>query len=286
MKNKPYLIAFLVSFFFISSYSEDTLIDISPYASGEIIIPYDIATQNQDINMWYRDTTSFSSGIRITVMELNQMITRNYLAYGGLVFIDTLSSVNYKFHESLEKVYEQWDPSNLGQGMFTITINNPDTKWNDALHFPDSLAPCDTFIRIVDFNPDNPIFTKARCIYRTWWYIGEEINKTSNMPNYNGIIYVKPNNNMHMKMQISEFQILEKEGMNGTNYYPDTIKLLWAVDSAGNGMFKHDPVLNKHIIPNKNTPHKKAAFLSIKNNIPYLHISSPLIIEDEQISIT
>lgn len=283
MPVKNLLLTLLLTFFTFPLYGRDTVINISPYSYGEIIIPYNL--QNTNINKWYEDTITFSSGTKIAYMELNQMITRNYLAYGGLVFIDTVSSVYYKFNESLGK-YNGIDTLNLSQGMYSATINNPDTIWNEAMHFPDSLAPCDTFVYGLYGSRDDVICSKARCIYKIYsTYVDNYTYHTKNEEGYNSILYVRDLNNVHLKIQIYVFKTVEKQNMN-TDTFPDTIKVLWAADSCGNGIFKHEPVSNKYNLSNKIEEKTNTILLSKLNGISYLILSNVLNKNEEfQINI-
>ncbi len=280
MRVKKIISTLFILFVTFSIYGDTTLITISPYSNGEIIISYDLSQKNNDINRWYRDTITFSSGIKIAFMELNQMITRNYAAIGGMVLIDTISSIHYKFSDTLEKIYEHWHPSDLMQGMFTNTVNNPDTNWNEAMRYPDSLAPCDTFVSRHPDNLDSIVFIRTRCIYKVRFSLGTYLWSTNSKKNYNGICYVKDCNNNHIKIQIAEFKTVEKQqGPTSSGIFPDTITLFWAADSCGNGIFKHDPTSK---IPAKQTEAQaNKVFLSNNNGIPYLYLLNRLDADKE-----
>ncbi len=279
MQVKRTISALLLIFSTFSLYGDDTLITVSPYSSGEMSIPgIKTAARNNDPNDWYPDTISFSSGTKITFMALNQMITRGMVfGIGGLVFIDTVSTVYYKFNNSLEKKLEYWNPSEYMQGMYTNTENNPDTNWNEAMIFPDNVASCDTFV-IGIWGPDSLdtlIFLKSRCIYSKRVEITSNATSTTALENYNGILYVKGLNDVHLKFQVHDFKIL----YTGMHEWPDTIKLFWAADSCGNGIFKHDPTSNKPI--NKIETKCNDVFISNHNSIKYLHLSKRLKTDKE-----
>ncbi len=254
-------------------YGNEIVVNVTPYASGFIIIHYPFWHKSKDINKWYDDTISFSTGTKIAFMELNQMITRNYLAAGGMVLIDSISSMHYKFSEKSEKIYENWDPSNFYQGMYLTTVKNPDTNWNESMRYPDSLAPCDTFVAFNPGNPDSIVFIKSRSIYTINFSLGTYLWYTWEIENYNSICYLKDCNNNHFKVQIAELDTIQKnQGPLGTGVYPDTFIFFWAADSCGNGIFKHDPTANKTI--QQTESETEMIFISKQNGRPYLHLSN------------
>ncbi len=265
MTTKKNITTFLILFFAFSIYGKDTLVTIFPYASGEIKIPHNVGL---DTNGYYRfeDTISFTNGLRLAFLEFNHFYTSSYGADGAFISLDTHSLLLYKFSETIYK------DETLSEN--PVTLGNNDTIWNNAMSFPDSCFPIDTFF--YDIHDPAPTPFQAKAIY----YIREEYMFewgpfTDITENMNVIVYIQASNNTYMKIQIYDMIIREEQqGPQQKTYtYPDTITLLWAADSCGNGIFKHDPTSNKK---NKIESQTKRVFISNFNGMPYLHLSNML----------
>lgn len=281
-------ITFLLIFSTFSLYGRDTLITVSPYASSYVSIPCELKLDTVNWNFWYEDTITFSTGLKITFMDLDQFIVKNYMGIGGLVFIDTVSSVAYKFNQSIIR-RNDWsgrDSSWIQPGMYTCSIGNPDIIWNDATSFPDSFALCDSFVYADSGISGTKIFLRAKCLYSITQYLNDMGPHTNRLENFNAIYYVKKLNNYHMKLQVSNVIIKEyQDGPNNEWYsYPTSINLFWAADSCGNGIFKHGQVSNHNVIKESKLQ-KDKVLLSILNGVPYLNAPS-ILNTDEEYKVT
>jgi hypothetical protein len=103
------------------------------------------------------------------------------------------------------------------------TLGNPDTVWDEATAFPDSLAQLDSIDETGYWRP-----TSGK-----WFWIYH--NAIPPLPSggyypgsWNAIFYIECPGPRHLKLQVA--------GRSS-----DTVFVRWAVDSAGNGLFRVSP---------------------------------------------
>ncbi len=258
---------------FLPVSGRNTFIETDPYAHGEILIQH--TTTNHNYFEWFEDTITFSMGTKITFVYMDQFVTRDAMFLGGLVFLDSTSHLSYKFNESLKKTYN-WNPPDYFPGEHTFTINNPDTSWYTSTAFPISLAPCDSFVYFDKINRSTITFYQAKLLFGRYDYTNHPTpyTITAAQENYNAIMYVSTDQGIHFKIQI------EKVTIKATPVSPTLdnselqhIKLRWAVDSLGNGLFKTDSSAIIQGVYSNN--HGNNSFhISTSHGIPYLHFSN------------
>jgi hypothetical protein len=244
MNRKTAITGPVFLFLVFSVFSTEIFINTGiPYASGKLTIDHE--HDYMDDNLWYRDTIVFSGGSKVTFMDLNAYPLKppdsydNWYGFnGGIVFPDTLSAIGYRHSDSLNKYGLGHSPR---EGEFSFTTGNPDIIWDKALSYPDSLVPCDTFAYVCYGTGSQIYLIKAKHLYDFggWETIhGLESMSTSRAENFNSLVYIKTLQNTHIKLQISDLTI--HSSPNFTSLSKLTFR--WAVDSLGNGLFKHDPV--------------------------------------------
>jgi hypothetical protein len=189
-----------------------------------------------------KDSISFSSNLALTHVGF----TTGLLGGGGpeydhaITFIrNSFKTIGYRLNSTIEIKSNSCCPNS------TRTIGNPDTIWNTSIIYPDSLIALDS---IIFSRLDTASYFRGigkwcfgnsgpdidfRCYY---YHINE---------NYNAIIYAKCNDNCKMKLQVDKFHkfMANPNPPCGPEYDQiDSVHILWAADSMGNGIFKHPPV--------------------------------------------
>jgi len=165
------------------------------------------------------------------------------LSYFLTFLTNSYQKIGYKFDKQISR--EPYKPSPV---LSTQSLNNPDTIWNSVHKFPDSLLLLDSLNTLVYNNKDTIYsfigmgkwcfknFTGDMvfgCFYYKTW------------ENYNAIIYALCHDNRKIKLQVDNFhKIISKPYPPcGPDYDQiDSVHILWAADSMGNGIFKHPPV--------------------------------------------
>ncbi|MBD3239806.1 MAG: hypothetical protein GF331_04420 [Chitinivibrionales bacterium] len=204
----------------------DTLIDLSaPYTKGEAW--FETGGNGQT------DSIHFPGVATALLQSRTSIIPEDCTLYGYVSFDTTLpSSLGYR-HDSSIALSEFWSWSAHGY------IGNPDTVWEDATAFPDSLHVLD--LLTVD------VYARGKYCYlnnlptlcsqpHLW---SAYIN-----PNLPAIIYMRGSNDRSVKMQIAECVVESSlvHADTGLHLSKEVTKVLirWAADSAGNGVFKHE----------------------------------------------
>jgi hypothetical protein len=222
------------------------LIYQQPIFSNNIAISLDSGYCWGQIGMsaFKQDSILFSSNIALTHVGFTNGSLGGGPEYDhAIVFIrNSFKNIGYRLNINInKKVF--FSPNS------TKTIGNPDTNWNIALNFPDSLIFLDSII----LNISSDSAYNYRGIGK--WCFGNsgpdiDFGCYGGGPyeNYNAIMYVTCNNNQKMKLQIDKVhQAAVKtwpanHPCGPVNYQIDSIHILWAADSMGNGIFKHPPV--------------------------------------------
>lgn len=141
-------------------------------------------------------------------------------------------------HGTADTFVYRWSPeitrSELApfQIEFGTTVG-PDTIWSDAVDYPVVTANIDS-TRI--FVP--PYYEPAKYVCR-YGYCLLDSCADARTPGFSLIFYGKALNGGHMEFQACSFEV--QNGPTCKSALPLAVHLRWAVDSAGNGLFK-DPV--------------------------------------------
>lgn len=202
------------------SFSQAKVIDINvdtPYSSGDFhISQIESIRDSFEIN----DTVRFSNGTEITFVSVFGM----HQGYGGLVVLDTTSTLTSK-----------GDGEQIQRDNFfgNVTENKVIEEWYKAESLPEKLFKADDF----HFDSEEKIYQASYFIYssggETTPYIDDNLTE-----DFNAISYIKTGNTT-LKLQLYTCDEYEGSGeyMDGDEVY--NFKFRWAVDSAGNGKFKH-----------------------------------------------
>jgi hypothetical protein len=238
---------------FISAPAHDTLMTVDkPYDSGSLTLPVPLISTP--------DTVDFSNGLRI----INGFfpfspIPETQLLSGGLTFSDSLvSRIGYKYSSLIRR-----DSISNSLVQFSKTLyflnGDPDTVWNDAVRFPDSLHSLDSVIYRSVTSADT-----LRCKYVFSYGPGlSPYNMFGTVPNFNAIIYLQCTNGVKMKLQIY--------GLSETLLYGNptlsSYRLRWAVDSLGNGKFTVPTnVIRRYAARHQNRAASKSMSLEMLSN--------------------
>jgi hypothetical protein len=230
----------IITLLAINSFCKDSLIVVPDgYASGEI------AVEDGSDMRWYNDTITFSCGVKITFYDLNAYILYvvdrpgiRGIWLGGLVVIGNDTETGFRYHDSLKRghIYSRY----LDHDRYICTYNNPDSIWNFAHSYPDSLSPIDTF-------HDKSVTINAMCLFEEDVYcvnINPHLYEYhTNTYNYKPILYLLTGSNRKMKIQVSRLKTVNGE--------LDSIYLNWAVDSCGNGKFMQTSAVTANYYPDK-----------------------------------
>jgi hypothetical protein len=115
--------------------------------------------------------------------------------------------------------------------------NNPDSVWENATQYPDSSLPVDTLPEPKEV---------GICCYAYCQYL-DGCGGTLVKPNVGSIVYFHAAFGVHAKLQVAHV-VVETTGVYVVPVSGDTcpmvvprrLEIRWAVDSAGNGLFKHE----------------------------------------------
>jgi hypothetical protein len=152
-------------------------------------------------------------------------------------------TLGYKFNQQIIK-----RPYTQTPVLSTEALNNPDTIWNSFQKCPDSLLILDS-LNTLRINNKDTISTSIGMGKWCFRNIGPDPDfgcyNFHTYENYNAIIYAQCNDNRKMKLQVDKFHkfMANPNPPCGPEYDQiDSVHILWAADSMGNGIFKHPPV--------------------------------------------
>ncbi len=185
------------------------------------------------------DSMVFSTGMSFVIippLELSPLSGSACSHYSIIYSNDSFTRIGYKFDSSIIK-----NPLDAGRHARTLTTGNPDTVWANAPSFPDSLLLLDSIKSYYGYSDSLYLFIAfgkrlfGNCSDDSCrWFL-----KTDN---FNAIMYVQCNDNRKMKIQIDSFKVDSVEispafQCDDKKYRIDSVHILWAADSAGNGIF-------------------------------------------------
>ncbi len=163
------------------------------------------------------DTAYLPSGVVLEVRSMFQQLPPDGWSYAGIM-AHQVSSREIGYRPCSTFTYLVYVPG-IGTG---ATVGNPDTIWEEARAFPDSLYMLD-----YHGSEDDTFFTK--------WCMSER--DTSYLPNWQAIIYLRGSDSRHLKLQALG---VPEDSLAYAYWWSTAFRIRWAVDSAGNGLFRHD----------------------------------------------
>lgn len=247
MKNA--LLIFIIVINFAHAKTININVD-SAYSSGEFTI--------DDIEYESIDTVKFSNGICIAFFKAPVGGGMGLEAHGGLTVIDSTSIVRFDGERSRSKreTRRDWE--------FIYNHRKIVKNWYKTETIPQTEYPADT----LGYQRNDSIHFRHPAFYffEVWGPEGgtpfDDVDEGMT-DDYKAICYIKALNGTNLKLQIYDYsKRLEKLGPD--QYWCqsiDNFSFRWAVDSAGNGNFKHNivydtldvqshfqnaPILNKH----------------------------------------
>jgi hypothetical protein len=159
------------------------------------------------------DTVVFSSGLAVTALRPPDILVSSpwtlHFVPGGW------DSVVYRYHPDMSR-YEQ------GNGIWWV--GNPDTVWAAASTYPDTVSP-----------PDSA-WLESTAMGVAKWVVNLGSGAVAPYPDWNSVVYVKCNTGVHMKFQADSF-VTSPRPPPLLGHSLDSLSILWAVDSLGNGIF-------------------------------------------------
>lgn len=205
------------------------IVDVSrPYSSDSLIF-----------SSYEFDTINFSNEVKVYPCFFSATVTTGSGSYEYCaIAIENYSKAGYKYlkkagYEDLKSVSESYaffDPENT-----TRYYSNSDTDWIESKLFPDSSVQLDTIVSGNVVDTDFVGYGK--------WIIQLDNNGSlvylyyeSALKGYNIITYINTNHN-NMKMQICDMSFRDTVINPGAWKLLRSMKLRWAVDSLGNGIF-------------------------------------------------
>jgi hypothetical protein len=226
---------FLFVALFISSSAfaaSNTLVIITkPYDNGSVDLKADASN----------DTVTFSNGVKLLNYYPINGIPETHLSTGAIVLFDTLhTKAGYKYSSLIEPDSFTNGLVQFGKVVYFLG-GNPDTFWNSAIKFPDSLHRMDSMMFYSQAFPAGK-YLYCKRIYVTDLQIMPYGGRLIELANYNALFYVTCQNGQNMKIQVygTEYDTTIHTLGGGFTYSNISLKgykLRWAVDSLGNGKF-------------------------------------------------
>ena len=263
----PVILFLLINFTFTSAETHYIELD-STYCNGKIQLHFPSVS---DMEEPHQDTILFSDGLKL--IGVKDMVYLIMTMVGDRLFF-----IPEDFNKWGNKCVEY--PDTL---TFTIEHNdiepnnfyrNDDYIWEEALIFPDSLIPLEKLNSIINNDPIEvkAVYTSCASYHEQMmqWFVGRillDVKSTDIGVWEPQIFYIESFEGRKFK-----FQLIVNDPWDPWNY--DSILVLWAADSMGNGIFTNDTshILNQNIGQNNNEAFPK--FSKTKNCI-YFHDIKP-----------
>lgn len=206
------------------------------YCGGEITInrPVQVISFN-------RQRIHFSNGTYISFFGDIDRDAMHYKGKGGIIVADTSSKLLFK-KENGSQVEKSGYISDTQDWQFAINTDRTDSIWNNALSIPTDNITCDTFV----FEKDSEIeYSQASYLFS---FEGSEMPNTFNvtqesmLSNFKSITYLQGKDGRNIKLQAIDYEIETTTSGpdNQESKYISLIKVKWAADSLGNGIFRSD----------------------------------------------
>jgi len=187
----------------------------APYLEGTVAARRGTIEDYYAAHIW-NDTVVLSVGYSFEAAIYPVLIPENGGFWEAVMATDTLH-VRGGFRANPNLYYTGGPSCCYGHS----TLGNPDTVWDEATAFPDSLAPLDSIDQTGYWRPTSGKWYSV-CFSPICGYVSD----------WNAIFYIECPGPRHLKLQVA--------GRSS-----DTVFVRWAVDSAGNGLFRTAPVAVK-----------------------------------------
>ena len=225
------MMKFLCAIFILSTMCMASALSIDnngAYASGSLLV---------------RDTMKFSNGATLCFYKQGQdaMSLEGAFLFSG-VAVDTGHAIVKKGFRYITNGTWQKDT------LVSVYINN-DTNWAQSNAFPDALVHLDSLL-----NATGMISTGIKMGVWIWYrdfHNNPEFDLSQPCKNYNTIFYIQTQTNK-MKVMVSKFYT--HFDWAGLTRNLDSIQILWAVDSLGNGKFQTPTSIKTTVPSNKKAP--------------------------------
>lgn len=220
----------LLLVFLCITHAKTILINVdTAYSNGEFSL--------EDIEYDTQDTIEFSNGIRLAPFKVPVGGGMGLEAYGGFIVIDSASTLTFDATRNRTTYHDEWD--------FEFTYNKIVKNWYKTLSIPQEHLAADTlFFR---GNEDTTQSYPAYYFFDAWgpeggsWF--DDVSEGL-MDRHKALSYIKASDGSNVKLQLYDCsKFMEKVGPDEAwcqSIYD--FKFRWAVDSAGNGRFKHSVV--------------------------------------------
>ena len=203
------------------------------YSGGAVTIP-----KPQSIN---NDTVLFSNDIVLSFFDQFSGIPEDQLLYHGEALDSNAALVKAGF-KCLQTA--TWQIIGASGGYYATD----DTVWSASLAFPDTLMHLDSL-----FGSFLRRESKGKWLFYTYPNPYPFIGFSSeSAEGYNNIFYIHSTVNK-MKLQFSHVYINFYDPIPGGTTRVDSIRLLWAVDSLGNGIFRPTSAIKGDFPPSPKT---------------------------------
>ncbi len=228
--HKSFFVFMFLLFTLTNTYAKDTTIyETGTYMSGTYVMDVR-TTPGSDMAI---DSIMFASGLTVkishAVLGMQHMTHQDWCV---LSFTDSLMEKS-GFRADFVPLKYIKEPIGSGKDTCKYVDGSSDTIWEKNGKFPIVL---DLFDRIFGNNVAEDI--SGKIINVNGSYYDEEFMTFStfsdNIMGYSTISYVKTLDNRHFRFQVSEMDLFP----SGTG----TVKIRWATDSCGNGIFNPDNV--------------------------------------------
>jgi hypothetical protein len=223
-----------------SSEAGDTLISVTgPCQYGDFWL------ESAETNENGANSVTFSCGLTIRCHwgAYSSYIPEPEPTYGAIIF-DTIgiTAAGMRFDTAIVP-WEKW----VYNEYLSHSVNDPNVVWDSAMFFPDQLYPLDTLPNWSEYNFEEetvPLYFGRWCMenYRTQ-YPNEELAFW--IENHDAILYAICKDGTRMKLQI--FDRKTDNWFTSTNCSRfKSIRIRWAVDGFGNGVFEHPNQVRAH----------------------------------------
>lgn len=212
---------------------------VQPYQSGEMtLFPYRVSEEVTKITLAGDIRIKMFVGYSVAIggwayLEGGFALDTSAALSGGFAYDTALASIPY------DGSFFMWNNS--------YTTGSPDTVWANALKFPDSLAPLDSFFPTRlgpqgrEWDTLDGIWTFYSYQYApddTWYYCLSG-GRAGLKADGRTIIYISYKNGTHIKFQVFQADLACTTTTRCGAGVCDlvSIRLRWACDSLGNGIF-------------------------------------------------
>lgn len=180
---------------------------------------------------------TFSVGATFSMALMNDGIPEHNDAFWcALITGSSVLNAGYRWHDSIKMADSEIAP-------VALAVGNTDTVWSAATNMPDTLFGLDSI--------GYPFGSSLGKAPGKWCFYNYCPGTNSSHPycysvpleNHTAIMYVRTGDSRGLKVQVSDF---ERDSVDpgypalGGGTRISEFRVRWAVDSAGNGLFKHE----------------------------------------------